>query len=114
MTHSLAPKHIRNMHFDRRRRNGRHRIGYRHRCVRVTARIQHDAIDRETNLVNPIDNFAFDIRLKITKFDLRKPLLQRSKITVEIGRAVNRRLTLPEQIQIRAIDDNNFHIAIHY
>ena len=101
------------MHFDRGRRHTRHRIGYGHRRVRVTAGVQHDAIDGKTNFVNPIDNFAFDIRLKIREFNLRKTLLQSGKITFEIGRTINCRLAFAQQIQIRTIDNYNFHITLN-
>lgn len=97
------------MHLDRRRRHGSHRIGYRHRCVCVTASVQHNAVVRKTHALYLVDDFALDIRLKIVENNRGKALPQTIEADIETDHAVDFGFAPPKQIEVGTVDNRNFH-----
>ncbi len=97
-------------------------MNFNHRCfdscdgvsqgdggVSVSAGIDDDALVGEACLVNPVDQGTLGVALKIMENDTGVFLLEGFKILLERALAVNVRLTGTEQIEIWAVDDENFH-----
>ncbi len=78
-------------------------------CVRISTSIQDNAIDLETYLMNLIDQLAFDVRLEIGDFYHRIMCTEFGKIIFKRNRTVDRRFTLPQKIDVRAI----YYLYLH-
>ena len=88
--------YIGDMHLNHWCRDGFDCIPQGDRGMRVGSCIQDDAIVFETNLLHLVNQFPFDIALKIGDLTIRITHFQPIQITFERGIAINRRLTLPQ------------------
>ncbi len=84
-------------------------IGQSNGGMGVSAGIDDDALVGKTCLVKPVNQCSFGIALKIMENDAGILLLEGFKILLERSLAVDVRLTGAEQVEIWAVDDENFH-----
>src|SRR6202000_53697 len=108
-TEFFACMDIADMHFDDGRLDGGDRIADGYRGMGIAAGIQEDAVGRESGPLQLVDQFAFDIALKIAEGDGGIFFLQLRKVLIEGLTAINLRLARPKQIQIRPVDDGDVH-----
>src|SRR5262249_40895056 len=75
------------------------------------ARVDHHAVDLTAERLNRVDQLPFTVVLGELQLDpdLLRHRAQRAFDVVERLASVQRRLTGPEQIQIRAVDDGDLH-----
>jgi hypothetical protein len=71
--------------------------------------VQNDPITRKTGLLNFIDQFTFNIALKIFKFYVWKLLLKGRNKSFKSNLAIGFRLPLSGEVKIGTIDDADFH-----
>ena len=111
----LAGVYVGDVYLYRRGRNGRQGVGQGNAGVSKRTGVDHDAIDRKTQFVNFIEQFPFVVRLKIPKLHVGELHLYGLQVVHERAAAINVRFTLAEQIQVRAVDnEDGFHVAKLY
>ena len=101
---------IREMYLNDRKLHGRDRVPQRYRCVRIAARIHHDTVHRISRSgMEMIDQPAFVVGLREGKFDVGKLFGQPGFDVVKALPAVGVGLTRPEEIQVRTVQNEDFH-----
>ena len=116
MAEALAREDVRQVHLDRRRRHRGQGVPERDtRRVRVGRRVQDDAVDAVRRLLNPVDELAFVVRLPRVDLgpEARRELPQRLVDGRQVGRPVDVRLARPEQVQVRAVQDQDAQAPVH-
>ena len=109
MPERFTGKSVGDMDFHDRGLDGFDSIGNGHRRVGLATRIEDDAVVEEPGILNCIDDLAFNVALKILKRYLVVVFPEFFQICFKALIPIYLRLPLPEEIQIRAIDDQNFH-----
>src|SRR5579859_8040804 len=97
--------YIADMHFDHRRGNGGDRITDGHRSMRVSTRIEDNTVGREPRPLQLVDQFAFDITLKILETDIRELQPQLRKILLKGLAPIHMGLANSQQVQVGSIDN---------
>jgi len=77
--------------------------------MRISARIEDDAILIETNTLQFIDQFAFHITLIIADFDVGVFVAKRFEVGIERFITVDVRFPFAEKVKVGAVDDGYFH-----
>ena len=99
------------MNFDGGNTYGRDGIPESHAGVSVGGSVEDDGIDPALGLLNPSHQLPFYIGL--TELDLRtqgrRPLPNHPLDVLQRDLAINSRLALAEQIQIRTIENQDLH-----
>lgn len=102
---------VRKMDFDRRysaRFNG---IVQSDARVGVSRRVEHDPVELSLCLLNPANEFALQISL--AEFNCYLKLIgfrpNQGFDVLQTGPAIDSRLTLAKQIQVRAVEEEDFH-----
>ncbi len=111
----FAGVYVGNMHLHRRSRNGRQGVGQGNTGVGQGTGVNHDTIDGKAQFVNLIEQFAFVVRLKIPKLHVGKLSFYGLEVVHERAATINVRLALTQQIQVRAVDnEDSLHVAKLY
>lgn len=106
----LARVQIRQVHFNDRDRDGSNSVSQRHRRMRIATGIKDHAIEVFCfGPVELIDQRAFVVALDEFQSNIWKRFPKHFFQVLERGSAVNRRFPLAEQIQIGAVEYENFH-----
>ena len=96
------------MDFDHRSGNRRNGIAQRNGCVAQSGGIQDDAgIQLKSSFLQFVDKRPFMIGLEIVQMDRRKISFQYFQIRFNRHVAVDVRLPLAEQVEIRAVEDKD-------
>jgi hypothetical protein len=103
--------HIGNMHFHNTGFYGGDGIAQSDRRMGVPAGVDYNAVVIEPNALHFIDQFAFNVALKITEMNMRKFLLQFRQVFFKRHIAVNVGFAPAEQVQVGSVDDGNFHLT---
>ena len=110
MPELLARVDVGEMDFDHRQIAGGDGIAQRDAGVRVTGGVDHDGnVRRAGGILNPRHQFAFVVGL--AELNLRAPFRLRAHGSFDFrqcGGAVNFRLPLAEQVQVRAVEEKEF------
>lgn len=101
--------HITDVYLNHRCRYGSHRISQRDGSMREGACVQHNTVGRETGLMKFVNNSPFVITLKKGNVRLREERMQFRQVILKGFTAINTRFPPAEQVQIRAVDNQNFH-----
>ena len=99
------------MHLDCRKRNRLQRVQNCDAGVRVGGGIDHNAVKHAVSLLDFIHNCAFVVRLEHLAVKPRLPagvLAERFKRSIVL-RAVNCRFAQPQKIEVRSVDNQDFH-----
>jgi hypothetical protein len=80
--------------------------------MRVSASIENDSIECETDFVQLINKFTFDVRLIIMQLNRRKTFLKLLKKSLKRFVSINRSFAFAKEVEIRAVDDLNFHVKV--
>ena len=93
----------------RRDGDGLHRISQRHGGVAVAAGIEDDPCARRLGVVKGVDQLTLNVPFKALHFDiqLRGSGLNRAFKLGKRHRAIHRRVTLPQQVQIGAVQEED-------
>jgi len=92
--------------------------GSTHRCdgirqsyrgMRVGASVQHDAVAGEARLVDFVDQASLVVALVVGDSVLREGSPQLFQVGFKRLRAVNFRFAFAQQVEVRAIDDQDMH-----
>ena len=104
--------HIGNMHLNHRRCHRTNSIlqSYGSMCIRTC--IQNDAIHIKSYPLYAVYHFTLNIRLKIADLHVNVSFAKISQVIFKCNASVNGRLTLTQQINIRAINNLYLHRAI--
>ena len=102
---------VADMHFDHRERHGLDGIVQRHAVLREAGWIQQCAVRRIDVLVEKVNELAFVIRLEGDDLgaEFLAQLLELLQYLGERGGAVDMRLAPAEQVQIRAVQDEDLN-----
>lgn len=106
MSEFFAGGYVGDVHLDHGRGDGADAVADRHAGVRVASGVEDDAVG--VGLLDAVDDLPLGVGLKINELG-RGALFQRFKIGIEGKIAIYLWLTLSKQIQIRAVDDQDFH-----
>ncbi len=80
-----------------------------HAGMCICAGIQNDAVVGEPHLLHLVNQFSLNVALVVIQMDVWIVCTQFWQIIIEGIAAVDAWLTDAEQIQVRAIYDENFH-----
>src|SRR4051794_30169122 len=107
MAEGLAAMHVRDVHLDDRELAGGERIEERDRGVREGSRVDDDATRALARLVDPVDQLELGVAL--AELDLELQLgADLAALRLDVGErlvAVDRRLALAEQVEVRPVQD---------
>ena len=107
---SFAGVDVGNMHLNGRCRYGRNRIAQGDRRMRIPTGVNDDTIDRKTQFVKFVNQFAFVVRLKIVYLHLRELLFDCFQVVDKRAAAVDIRFAFAQQIQVGAVQNqDSFH-----
>ena len=109
MTERLALVHIRDMDLYNRAFQRADAVVQGHAGVCVSTGIEHDSIEGKAYFLHLVDKLALHIALVIADFEVRITSLQLRQILLERHLPVDARLASTQQIQIRTVDNLNFH-----
>jgi len=104
-------KRIGNMHFYHRCFYGFDGIANSYGGVGIGRGIKDDAVIRESHFLYLVNEFPFYVGLKIGELYLLELHLQAGKIVFKGDIPVNVLLPLPQQVQVRPVDDHDLHEA---
>ena len=112
----LALVYIRDMHLDDGTAQRTDAVVQRHTGVGVGTGIEHDTVIAaiEARLLHLIDKLTLNIALEIVYLDVGKSRTQLLQVAVKRLTAVDARLTLAKQVQVRAVDNLYFHLFISF
>lgn len=82
------------------------RNGYR--CMCISSGIDEYGIKVKSNFMDFIDDFSFNIALKIIELQTRKLGFQCLKIIFKRSTAINFRFSFSQEIEIWAVEDEDF------
>ena len=111
MAELLALVYIRDMNLNDGTLQRTDTIVERHRSMGVGSCIQHDAIKGKAHLLHLIDQLALHITLEIGNLDVRILSLQLRQVLLKRRRTVNTWFADAKKVQIRTINNLNFHIS---
>lgn len=111
VTELFALVDIGNVHFNDRALQRTDAVVQRHGSVGVCPRIEDDAVKGETHLLHLVNQLPLDIALVVVYLHVGVLCPKLGQILVEGRRTVNARLTGTQQVQIRTINDDYFHIS---
>lgn len=109
MPERFTPVYIADVYLDDRGGNSRHGIGQGDGGVGERAGIEHNPVGAETCHMEFIEQGAFVVALKIVELELRKSGFQVLKKRFKALAAINFRLARSKQVEIGAIDKEDFH-----
>ena len=112
MAELLAGKDRGEVHLNNRYTNRGDSIADNHRCMGIATGIKHNAIVAAIGTLQPIYNLALDIRLIVVESMLRVAIAKSSEDILEALRTVYLGLALPQKIEVRPVDNQNFHRKI--
>lgn len=105
----FALVHIADMDFDDGSGDSPYGVGQRDGGMGQCAGVQYDTLHRKTRFMEFVDQSAFVVALKIFERCAGKTLLQIFEKILEGLAAVNFGFPFAQQIEIGAVDDENFH-----
>src|SRR3990172_7152398 len=107
---SLAPVGVRDVNLDDRACDCSDSVANGVRVVTISCGVDDDAlvitIDRRVKLV---DNLTLGVRLKEMEINLREPPLECFVYLIKGHVTVDFFFSSPEEVQVRSVDDKNFH-----
>ena len=107
----LALMNIRDVNLNNRALQRADTVVQGYGSVGVGTGIEHDTVTTETNLLHLVNQLTLDIALVIGYLDIRIAGLKLRQILVKRRRTVNAWFPGTQEIQIRTIDDLDFHIS---
>ena len=105
----LACMHITDMHLNNRCCNSSNSIGQRDGSMRKGARVKHNPVGRETGFMEFVYNGPLMVALEIRNIRLGEERAQPGQVILKGLAAINTGLPQAKQVQIRAVDNQNFH-----
>ena len=109
MAERLTGVDVGEVNFDHRQRHGAKRIVDGDRGVRIGARVDDDGVETAQRLLDPGDQFAFDIGLLAGDLETER-LAFGNRHLLDVGkrlRAVGLGLAGPEHVEVRAVENKD-------
>lgn len=107
----LAGIHIGDMHLYHRHLDGANGIVNGNGGVCISTGIKYNPIAGKTNFMQFVYQFAFDVTLVIMKVNCGKTIDEGLKEYFKRLCPVNFRLTFAQQVEVRSVDDLDFHAS---
>ena len=101
--------YIRNMYLDHRRSHRTNGILQSDGGMGISAGIQNDAVYLKTYLLNAVNHFSLNVRLKIVDLQISISFTKLSQIVFKCNTSVYGRFTFAQQIDVRAINNLYSH-----
>ena len=116
VTELLTLMHVGDVHLDDRTLQRTDAVVQGHAGVGVGSGIQYNTVvaPKESRLLHLVDQFAFHVTLEIVDLHLWEPLAQFRQVVLERLRAIDARLPLTQQVQVRPVDYQYFHTLFIY
>lgn len=109
MTEFLTLVNVRNMYLDDRGLDSTDAVVQCHGGMGVGTGVQHDTVHAETGVLHLVDEQTFHIALEIVDFHVGIAFAQLWQVVFERRAAIDARFTFAQQIEVRTIDNENFH-----
>lgn len=111
MAEGLAGGRVAHMHLDDGAGDGRNGVAQGDGRVAEGTPIEDDAVGRETDLMQLVDEGALVIALEIAQLMLRKLRCQALEEGIKRNVSVNLALTQTGEVQVGPVDDDDSHAA---
>ena len=82
------------------------------KCVRIATGIENDAVILTTSTLKGIDKLSLDIRLVVVDGNARITCAKSPEVILEALTSVYLGLAMPQKIEVRTVDNQNFHRTI--
>lgn len=103
----LAGEDVADMHFHHGSGNSGYGIVDGHGSVAVAAGIEDDSIIRKADLLNLVDQFAFDIALIVINLQVGERLAELGEVVLKGLRAVDIGFANAKEVEVGTVDDDN-------
>ena len=115
MAELLALMHVRDVYLDDGALQTPDAVVQRHACMGVGPSVEHDAIvaSKEARLLHLVDQLALHVTLIVVDLYLWEPFAQLWQVAFERLRAIDARLPLAQQVQVRPVDNLYLHTLLY-
>ena len=100
------------MHLDDGDADGADAVGQGDGSVGIGSRVHHHGVKLSIGLLQLVDEAAFMIGLVVNELMLRELRFEMLEMGLKRGAAVNLGLSLAEQVEVGAVENEDFHLEI--
>lgn len=108
----LTTIHVADVNLDDGSADGTDAVEQRNARVGVSTGIENNTVVGEASLLHFVDELAFDVALVVLYLDIGESLAEPCQIIVHRFITIDGWFTSSQEVKVRAIDDDYFHITL--